>query len=112
MIRDSMAPRSRQVFLGLGSDGSYRLMRRVKAGAKASVRYIAKDPGPDTWVRLVRNVKQKSVFAYKSADGINWTYLGATKIPLARTCHVGMAVSSGSDFTQAVATFGNLYVGP
>ena len=112
MIRDSMGPRSRQIFLGLGSDGSYRLMRRAKAGAKASVRYIAKDPGSDTWVRLVRNVKQKSVFAYKSADGINWTYLGATKIPFARTCHVGMAVSSGSDFTQAVATFGNLYVGP
>ena len=112
MIRDSMGPRSRQVFLGIGGDGSYRLMRRAKAGAKASVRSFAKDPGPDTWVCLVRNVKRKSVFAYKSADGINWTYLGVTRIPLANTCHIGIAVSSGSDSSQTVATFGNLYVGP
>ncbi|MGL4400085.1 MAG: Ig-like domain-containing protein [Luteolibacter sp.] len=112
MIRSSMAPRSPQVFLGLGSDGSYCLMTRTKAGAKAVVRNIAKPSGPDTWVRLDRNVKKKSVFAYQSADGINWTYLGVTKMPMPKTSHVGLAVSSGSDFSQTVATFSNLYVGP
>jgi hypothetical protein len=112
MIRETMGPKAREVFLGLGNDSSYRLVTRTKAGSRAAVKGFARDAGPDTWVRLSRSRSKGMVFAHKSADGINWTYLGATKITLAATCHIGLAVSSGSDASQTVATFGNLYVEP
>ncbi|MGL5016808.1 MAG: hypothetical protein ACRDBP_01630, partial [Luteolibacter sp.] len=112
MLRESLAPRGRQIFLGLGNDHSYRLMTRTSAGARTAVRSIAKGSGQDTWVRLVRNTTKKMVYAYTSADGVNWTYIGATSITLPSTIHVGLAVSSGSNLTQTVASFGNLYVGP
>ncbi len=112
MIRESMGPKAREVFLGLTNDSSYRLVVRAKAGAKASVRGFARDAGPDTWVRIVRNTKLRMFYAYKSSDGVNWTYLGATKIAMAGTCHIGLAVSSGSDASQTTAEFSNLYVAP
>jgi hypothetical protein len=112
MIRESMAPKAREVFLGLTNDSSYRLVNRLKAGARASVRGFAQDAGADTWVRLVRNTRLRMIYAYKSADGINWTYLGATKIAMAGTCHIGLAVSSGSDTSPTTAKFSNLYVDP
>lgn len=112
MIRESMAPKARQVFLGLTNDASYRLMSRLKAGGKPSIKGFARDAGPDIWVRLTRNTAKKMVYAYKSADGINWTYLGATQIAMAKTCQIGLAVSSGSDSSQTIAKFSSVWVDP
>lgn len=112
MIRENLGPRAREVFLGLTNDSSYRLVSRTKAGRRASVKSIARDASPDTWVRLIRNKKKGVIFSYKSPDGINWTYLGAARISLPTTCYIGLAVSSGSDSTRTVGTFSNLYVDP
>ncbi len=112
MIRESMAPKAREVFIGLGNDSSYRLVKRLKAGRKASVQGIARNPGPDTWVRLTRSAKKRMIYAFKSSDGVNWTYLGGTKIAMAGTCHIGLAVSSGSNPSQTTASFSSVWVDP
>lgn len=112
VIRESMAPKARQVFIGITSDMSYRLVKRTKSGAKATVQGIAGDGASDGWVRLTRSASKRMIYAYKSVDGINWTYLGATKIAMAGTCHIGLSVSSGSDSSQTVSKFSSVYVDP
>ncbi len=112
MIRESMAPKAREVFLGLGNDSSYRLVSRLQAGRRASIKGFASDPGSATWVRLTRNIKKSMIYAHKSTDGTNWTYLGGVKITMPGTCHIGLAVSSGSDYSQTVANFSSVWVDP
>lgn len=112
MIRESMAPKARQVFIGVTNDMSYGLINRTSFGETAAVQDIAGDGAPDTWLRLTRNIRKRMIYAYKSVDGINWTYLGATRIAMAGTCHIGLSVSSGSDSSQTVANFSSVYVDP
>ena len=89
MIRESLAPKSPHVFIGISDDKSYRQASRTKNGKKTSVSLIAPTGTTDSWIRIVRNAKKKQIYTYKSADGVNWTFLGTTKIKMAANCHVG-----------------------
>lgn len=110
MIRDSMAPNSRHVFFGLTNPTSYRLVSRAKGGAKTTTRNSTSTAGADTWVRLIRTGRR--INAYRSDNGINWTYSGTAKVALNRECYIGLAVASGSNSFEFTAQFSNVYVVP
>jgi regulation of enolase protein 1 (concanavalin A-like superfamily) len=110
MIRDSMAQNSRQVFMGLTNATSYRWVSRTKAGAKNSTKTSTSSAGADTWVRLVR--KGSKIMAYRSTNGINWTFVGTTSVTLNRDCYIGLAVASGANAANFTAQFSNVNVTP
>jgi regulation of enolase protein 1 (concanavalin A-like superfamily) len=110
MIRDSLAQNSRHVLLGLTNTTSYRVLSRTKAGAGATTKSSATFSGSDTWVRLVRSGSR--IISYKSANGINWTYVATTKVNLNRDCYIGLVVASGSNGANFTARFSNVTVVP
>jgi regulation of enolase protein 1 (concanavalin A-like superfamily) len=110
MIRDSLAQNSRHVFLGLTNSTSYRLLSRVKGGAATTTKNSATSAGSDTWVRLVRT--GALIHAYRSANGINWTYVGTTRVALNRDCYIGLAVASGGNTVGSTVQFSNVNVTP
>jgi regulation of enolase protein 1 (concanavalin A-like superfamily) len=110
MIRDSLAQNSRHVFLGLTNSTSYRLLSRIKGGAKTTTKNSATAAGSDTWVRLVRS--GSSIISYRSANGVNWTYVGTTKVALNHDCYIGLVVASGGNTANFTAQFSNINVTP
>jgi hypothetical protein len=112
MIRSSLAPKATQVFIGISDDKSYRHASRTKYAKNTSVAVSAPTGSSDSWIRLVRNAKKQQIYSYKSADGVNWTYLGATKSKMPANCQVGLVSSSGSDSTLTTSTFSNVSVAP
>jgi hypothetical protein len=110
MIRDSMAQNSRQVFMGLTNATSYRWVSRTKAGARNSTKTSTSSAGSDTWVRLVRSGAK--VMSYRSTNGINWTFVGTSKVKLNRDCYIGLAVASGANAADFTAQFSNVNVIP
>ncbi|MGL5018551.1 MAG: fibronectin type III domain-containing protein [Luteolibacter sp.] len=110
MMRDSMGQNSRHVFFGLTNPTSYRLLSRAKGGGKTATRSMTSAAGADTWVRLVRTGKK--ITAYRSNNGINWTFSGSAKVTLSRECYIGLAVASGGNAVDFTAQFSNVYVIP
>jgi hypothetical protein len=110
MMRDSLGPNSRHVFFGLTNPSSYRLVSRTKGGGKTTTRNSTSSAGADTWVRLIRTGKR--INAYRSDNGINWTYSGTAKMTLGRECYIGLAVASGANSFSFTAQFSNVYVVP
>ncbi len=110
MIRDSLAQNSRHVFFGLTNATSYRVLSRTKGGARTTIKSNATFSGADTWVRLVRSGSR--IISYKSANGINWTYVATTKVNLNRDCYIGLVVASGGNAANFTAQFSNVNVVP
>ncbi len=111
MIRDTLAPNSKQIFMGMSGTQSYRWTRRVSTGATASFGNSGNGTVPNTWVRLDRY--GSTVHAYKSADGTNWTWVGATNnTTMGTNCYIGLCVSSGSGTTLNTSQFTNVSVTP
>ena len=94
MIRSSLAQNAPQVFMGLSNETSFRWVTRTKAGGKTTTKTSTTRAKSDTWVRLVSD--NGRIMAYRSANGINWTFVGMTKIDMPDDCYVGLAVSSGN----------------
>jgi regulation of enolase protein 1 (concanavalin A-like superfamily) len=55
------------------------------------------------WVKLVRDFK--TISAYESADGTDWTLVGSDTFPTNSVAYMGLAVSSHVSGTLATATF-------
>jgi hypothetical protein len=110
MMRDSLGPNSRHVFFGLTNPSSYRLVSRTRGGGKTATRNSTSSAGADTWVRLIRTGKR--INAYRSDNGINWTYSGTAKVTLSQECYIGLAVASGANSFNFTAQFSNVYVVP
>jgi regulation of enolase protein 1 (concanavalin A-like superfamily) len=61
------------------------------------------------WVKLVR--RANTFTGYISADGVNWTQVGATQtITMTQTVYIGLAVSANNNSAVATATFDNVSV--
>lgn len=110
MIRDSLAQNSRHVFLGLTNTTSYRVLSRTRAGARTTIKSSTTSSASDTWVRLVRSGSR--IISYKSANGINWTYVATTKVTLNRDCYIGLVVASGGNAANFTARVSNVTVVP
>jgi autotransporter-associated beta strand protein len=111
MIRDSLAANSKQIFMGMTGSGAYRWVRRTATGGSTSSTNSNSGTVPNTWVRLVRS--GSTITAYKSVNGTSWTTVGSTtNTTFAATCHIGLAVGSGSDSALNTSQFSNINVTP
>jgi regulation of enolase protein 1 (concanavalin A-like superfamily)/fibronectin type 3 domain-containing protein len=102
MLRESMAPGARHVFMALTPETGANLQYRMTAnGISTNV------PGPVVaapyWVRLTR---AGSVFTGSvSADGVNFKAVGQVTIPMAGGVYAGYAVTSHAAGTLTTASF-------
>lgn len=108
MIRASLAPNSRQVFLGVDGKGDYQLQHRTKAGGKAAKAAKRNKDTDKTWVRLVRN--GNTITAFTSENGTKWTKVGSCKVNLPAQSYIGLSVSSGDKDKLNTAKFSNVRV--
>ena len=108
MIRESLAPNSRQVFIGVNGDGGFQWLRRINTGGKTNKisRKVKKSHQP--WLRLVR--AGETITAFQSQDGKTWTKLGKSNLKLPKNCYVGLSVSSGDKAKLNTSKFSNVRV--
>jgi regulation of enolase protein 1 (concanavalin A-like superfamily) len=63
---------------------------------------------PPRWVRLDRS--GDSFTGFESADGVNWTVVTTTNIPMAQNVFVGLAATSHTTSAQTTATIDHVSV--
>ena len=107
MIRDSVAPGSRQALMLVSPGKGNAFQRRIATGGVSTHTAGAFVTAP-YWVRLSR--VGNTVTASQSANGTTWTVVGTDTIAFAQTVLVGLAVSSHSTTAAATATFDNVVV--
>ena len=111
MIRDTLASNSKQIFMGMSGTQAFRWTRRTGTGATASFGNSGTGVVPNTWVRLERS--GTTITAYKSINGWQWTWVGATNnTTFGANCYIGLCVSSGSATTLNTSSFSNVLVNP
>jgi hypothetical protein len=101
MIRESLAPNSKQVFVGVDGAAALRVVSRTGTGKSAVTKAAGKSSAAKTWVRLVRN--GQTITSFKSTDGKDWKRVGATTAPFKRNCYIGLSLSGGKSKTGAAA---------
>jgi F5/8 type C domain/Bacterial Ig domain len=107
MIRDSLAPNSKHVFMGVNGSGDFRMVRRNQKGNPALGKSAGKGSFPEAWVRLVR--KNDTITSYKSNNGSDWKRAGTYKVDFSAQCYIGLSISGGKG-NSATATFRNVKV--
>jgi hypothetical protein len=108
MIRDSLNPGSRHVFIGLNGKGDSRFVRRTQA-APSQMKAISRDGKRHFWLKLVRS--GTTITAFTSNDGKTWTEVGTTVADFGKNCHIGLYVAGGKGKTST-ASFRNVRVNP
>ena len=93
MIRESLAAGSKQASLLLSDAGMVALKSRSTADGSLAVVSQSAAAAP-IWLRLERTAA--TVAASRSADGIAWTSVGSTTVPMTATVDVGLAVAGGN----------------
>jgi endonuclease/exonuclease/phosphatase family metal-dependent hydrolase len=106
MFRETLNAGSRHAFMLVSPGKGTALQRRtVTSGASANTSSSGRAP---SWVKLVRS--GSTFTGYRSADGVTWTKVGSTSIPMASTAYVGLAVSSHADPSLATVSFDQVSV--
>jgi hypothetical protein len=105
MIRQSMDPGSMFADMIISPGNGANFQRRDSNGAQAVT-----TPGPAVqapyWVRLVRT--GSTITGFVSADGRNWTDVGADFMPFSANVYVGLAVTAHNNTTLTTAVFDNV----
>jgi regulation of enolase protein 1 (concanavalin A-like superfamily) len=109
MIRESAAPDARFAYAVVTPGNGVSFGRRTSTGALGGSNTVAGPKAP-TWVKLTRN--GTGFTAFSSADGQNWTFVGARTINMASTVEVGLCLTSHDDAHLATAMFDNVSVTP
>jgi regulation of enolase protein 1 (concanavalin A-like superfamily) len=109
MIRDSLAPNSRHVFIGVNGKNDFRSVTRKRAAAKSVTNVHGSGANSRIWVKLVR--KGNIIRSYKSVNGKKWIPTATTKVALNKNCYIGLAVSGGAGKTTT-GLFRNVKVRP
>ena len=107
MVRESLAPGSRQALMLISPGRGSAFQRRVATGGVSTHTAGASVTAP-YWVRLSR--VGSTITAAESANGTTWTAVGSDTIPFGESVLVGLAVSSHSTTAAATATFDNVSV--
>jgi regulation of enolase protein 1 (concanavalin A-like superfamily) len=107
MIRDSVAPASRQALMLVSPAKGSAFQRRV-ATSGVSIHTAGTAVTAPYWVRLSR--VGSTITASQSADGATWTVVGTDTIAFQQTVLIGLAVSSHSTTAAATATFDHVAV--
>jgi regulation of enolase protein 1 (concanavalin A-like superfamily) len=109
MIRDNMAPASKNVVLTISADKILRFQSHINAGDTTST--IVSTPGVSLpyWIKLARvgNV----MTGYYSADGWNWQTAGSATVTLASNAYMGLAASSKTAGQLNTAVFDHVSQG-
>ncbi|WP_192815223.1 MULTISPECIES: pectate lyase [unclassified Haloferax] len=105
MVRESLAPDSKNVMVRRRPNGEASMQYRPEDGAETE----SVGGTPADWLRLKRS--GDTIETARSTDGETWTpinTLGADDISLGDSVYVGLAVTSHLSGTLATATFQNL----
>jgi hypothetical protein len=109
MIRNSLAPNSKHVFIGADGNGSLRWVRRTKTGGSTSSSNAGIGMPPNLWLRLART--GDTIIAYTSLNGSSWNRVSKITVPLGTSSYIGLMVSGGAD-TLSAGIFQNVTVKP
>ncbi|HWK11624.1 MAG TPA: N,N-dimethylformamidase beta subunit family domain-containing protein, partial [Vicinamibacterales bacterium] len=111
MIRESLDPRSRYVSLsGRPTEGvvpGADLRAKSTFGGLPKKIAAVDQPGP-TWLDLVRSGSTFSAFV--SNDGVNWTVIGSTSLPMSSAVFIGAYVASAQPNVWMTADFDQVSV--
>jgi regulation of enolase protein 1 (concanavalin A-like superfamily) len=109
MIRNSLAADAAHAFMFVTPDGANGLayQRRLTEGG-ATVHTSGGAGAAPAWVALWRT--GSIIHAFRSEDGVNWTWIGGDNIPMQQVIYVGLAVTSHDNTTTATATFDGVVV--
>jgi regulation of enolase protein 1 (concanavalin A-like superfamily) len=102
MIRQTLDPSSAQAAMLVSSSKGAVFQRRALTGGTSTSTSGPLAPAP-YWVKLERI--GDTFNAYASADGVAWTLVGSDTIAMGANVFVGLAVSSHTTTTAALATF-------
>jgi regulation of enolase protein 1 (concanavalin A-like superfamily) len=105
MMRESLAPGSKQATMFVSAGKGLAFQRRTATGG-VSTHTAGAYLGAPYWVRMTRSGSTFS--AYSSPDGVTWTLVGSEAIPMASTIYVGLAATSHVDGTVATVSFTNV----
>jgi hypothetical protein len=106
MIRNSLDPQSRHVFLRFAGTGS-GIVDRPGDGLSTDFAGWSPHSLPE-WLKLVR--EGSNITASVSPDGITWTTVDTTSISMNGTVYAGLAVTSQDDPNLTTATFDHVSV--
>jgi hypothetical protein len=109
-IRESLTSASKNAFMGISPDGTFRWQRRASTGGTTSSTTSGTGTPPNAWARLVRT--NGMFYGYKSVNGTNWTLVRSRSITIATNIYVGLAVASGTSNVLNSSTFTNVTVIP
>jgi len=102
MMRESLAPDSRNVMTLLSSGNGNSFQYRASTGGSSDFRKSGNRP----WIRLVR--AGDTFTGYSSDDGIAWIEIGSTTLNMPATLYVGLAVTSHRNGYVTTGTFSNV----
>lgn len=102
MIRESMAPGARHVFLSVTPSRGGVISWRERYSDEAQVS-LDSAMGTGWWLKLKRDGNQFT--ALKSRTGLKWTLVDRWAMPMAKECYVGLAVTGNQRGVRAEAIF-------
>ncbi|MDP3850184.1 MAG: Ig-like domain-containing protein [Luteolibacter sp.] len=105
MMRDSLAPNAKHVFMGVDGAGDYHWGHRKTASGPWVDSIGPKGSTSNVWLALKR--AGSKITAYKSENGRKWQSVGQVNqksLTLEKYCYIGFWVSSGSQ-NLCTATF-------
>lgn len=107
MIRESLDAGSANAFVGLSRSNGVAFQIRLLTNAPS---YSATGPGISApgWVKLKRLGSR--VTGYFSTNGVTWSEIAATDVPMKRDIHVGLAVTSHNTDALNTAEFESVSV--
>jgi TolB protein len=107
MMRATLAPGSPHASMLVTSANGLWYGRRLSTDDVSAYTYGGDGTAP-VWIGLMRT--GQVIEAFRSADGVNWTWIGGDTFPMPETVYVGLAVTSLDDDTTAAATFDGVAV--
>ena len=107
MMRDTLSADSRHASM-LVSPGKGLAFQRRKQTGGVSYNTAAAAARAPYYVRVTR--KGDSFDSYTSPNGVTWTHVGTTTIPMADTIYVGVVVSSHDSRSLATGTFASIAI--
>jgi hypothetical protein len=107
MIRSSLAASSAHASMLVSAGRGLAFQRRRSSGGSSASTSGGSGQAP-MWVKLER--RDTILNAYRSADGTNWTFVGADTIAAGASVYVGLAVTSHNKSLATTAMFDGVAV--
>ncbi len=107
MIREQLTASSPHAFMLVSPGKGLAFQRRLTTGGISTNTSGGAGTAP-AWVKLER--RANVISAYRSSDGVNWTFVGSDTFTMGPNVYVGLAVSSHVAGRLATATFSSVQV--